>query len=44
MNKFIMNKFFKNQNNVIVAIGVGYFAILGLVCAANRNTIHIILK
>lgn len=45
MNKFFKNfKNFKNQNNVIVAIGVGYFAILGLVCAANRNTIRIILK
>ena len=37
-----MNKFFKNRNHVIVAIGVGYFAILGLVCAANRNTNRII--
>lgn len=44
MNKFITNKFFKNRNHVIVAIGAGYFAILGLVCAANRNTIRIILK
>ena len=39
-----MNKFFKNRNNVIVAIGAGSFAILGLVCAANRNTIRIILQ
>ena len=39
-----MNKFFKNRNHVIVAIGAGYFAILRLVCAANRNTIGIILK
>ena len=39
-----MNKFFKNRNHVIVAIGAGYFAILGLVCAANHNTIRIILK
>lgn len=39
-----MNQFFKNRKNVIVAIGAGYFAILGLVCAANRNTIRIILK
>ena len=42
MNKFFKN--FKNRNNVIVAIGAGYLAILGLVCAANRNTIRIILK
>ena len=39
-----MNKFFKNRNHVIVAIGAGYFAILGLVCSANRNAIRIILK
>ena len=39
-----MNKFFKNRKHVIVAIGAGYFAILGLVYAANRNTIRIILK
>ena len=42
MNKFFKN--FKNRNHVIVAIGAGYLAILGLVCAANHNTIHIILK
>ena len=39
-----MNKFFKNRNHVIATIGAGYLAILGLVCAANRNTIRIILK
>lgn len=39
-----MNKFFKNRNHVIVAIGAGYLAILGLIRAANRNTIRIILK
>ena len=39
-----MNKFFKNRNHVIVAIWAGYFATLGLVCAANRNTIRIVLK
>lgn len=39
-----MNKFFKNRSHVIVAIGAGYFALLGLVCAANRNTIRIVLK
>lgn len=42
MNKFFKN--FKNRNNAIVVIGAGYFALLGLVCAANRNTIRIILK
>ena len=42
MNKFFKN--FKNRNHMIVAIGAGYFAILGLVCAANRNTIRVILK
>lgn len=39
-----MNKFFKNRNHVIVAIGAGYFAILGLVCVASHNTIRVILK
>ena len=39
-----MNKFFKNRNHVIVAVGAGYCAILGLVCTANRNTIRIIVK
>lgn len=42
MNKFFKN--FKNRNHMIVAIGAGYFAILGLVCAANRSTIRVILK